>query len=206
MDELEDRQELPYKSPFDTLPASSAAGILGRGFVFALLGLGLVPFSMGLVLAIFLFIYVIPFPVARMFLRLMAVQLSPLDRDWTGGPLTSDKRVMRICSLLNILFFCCGGGILFGFHLLMAFVLFLSVIGYKMALVHVQLMYLTLAPYGRHILAADAPIVSSMSWWQIFNYGRGVYPCCCCDPKLPTAQMQEFSLERAPLTPNSHAV
>ena len=199
MDELEERQVAPYKSPFDTLPASSTIGILWRGFVFALLGLGLVPISMGLVLATFLFVFVLPFPVGRMFLRLMAVQLSPLDRDWSSGPLTSDKRVMRICSLLNTLFFFCGGGFLFGFHLLMAFVLFLTVIGYKFALMHVQLMKLTLAPYGRHILAADAPIVSSMSWWQIFNYGRGVYPCCCCDPKLPTAQMHEQALERNPL-------
>jgi hypothetical protein len=68
--------------------------------------------------------------------------------------------------------------------------------------VHVQLLKLVLAPYGRHILAADAPIVSSMSWWQIFNYGRGVYPCCCCDPKLPTAQMQEQTLERNHLAPS----
>ncbi len=197
---------MPYKSPFDTLPSSSAFGILWRGFVFTWLGLGFVPFSMGLVLAVFLFIFVIPYPVARMFLRLMAVQLSPLDRDWSGGPLTSDKRVLNICSLLNILFFLCGGGFLFAFHLLMAFVFFLTIFGYKIALVHVELMKLTLAPYGRHILAADAPIVSSMTWWQIFNYGRGVYPCCCCDPKLPTAQMQEYSLERNPLAANSQSV
>lgn len=200
MDELEERQVLPYKSPFDTLPASSTIGILCRGFVFALLGLGLVPCSIGLVWATFLFVFVLPFPVGRMFLRLMAVELSPLDRDWSSGPLTSDKRVMNICNLLNILFFFCGGGLLFGFHLIMAFVLFCTVIGYKFALMHVQLMKLTIAPYGRHILAADAPIVSSMSWWQIFNYGRGVYPCCCCDPKLPTVQMHEQTLERNPLS------
>ena len=200
MDELEERQLVPYRSPFDTLPASSTIGILLRGFVFALLGAGLVPFSIGLVWATFLFVFVLPFPVGRMFLRLMAVELSPMDRNWSSGPLTSDKRVMSICSRLNILFFFCGGALLFGFHLIMAVVLFMTVIGYKFAFMHVELMKLTLAPYGRHILAADVPIVSSMSWWQIFNYGRGVYPCCCCDPKLPTAQMQDQALERNPLS------
>lgn len=193
---------LPYKSPFDILPASSTLDILRRGFLFALLGLGIVPFSMAAVVATVLFIFVIPFPVGRMFLRLMTVQLTPLDREWSGGPLTSDKRVMHICSLLNVMFFFCGGGLLFLFHLLMAFIFFLTIFGYKIALVHVQLLKLVLAPYGRHILAADAPIVSSMSWWQIFNYGRGVYPCCCCDPKLPTAQMQEQTLERNHLAPS----
>ena len=153
---------------------------------------------MGLVLAIFLFVFIIPFPVGRMYLRLMAVQLSPLDRDFTG-PHLSDKRVRSICIRLNILFFFCGGGFLFFFHALMAFVLFASIIGYKFALVHLQLLKLVIAPYGRHILAADAPMVGSMSAWQIFNYGRGVYPCCCCDPKLPDPQKSDVDMAMSPL-------
>jgi uncharacterized membrane protein YccF (DUF307 family) len=193
IDELEDRQAdvLPYKSPFDILPDSSCFGVFARGFFFFLPGLAMAPVIMSLVLAIFLFVFVIPFPVGRLYLRLMMVQLSPLDREFVSGPLTEDKRVRNICIRLNILFFFCGGGFLIFFHLLMAFVLFVSIIGYKLAFVHLELLKLVTAPYGRHILAADAHIVSSMTAWQIFNYGRGVYPCCCCDPNLPKSQTQE---------------
>jgi uncharacterized membrane protein YccF (DUF307 family) len=173
-----------YNSPFDVEASSSCVGVFARGFLFFVIGLGVAPVIMGLVIAVFLFTFVIPFPVGRMFLRLIAVQLSPLDRQFCSGPLTEDRRVRRICNTLNILFFFCGGGFLVFFHILMAFALFASIVGYKFAFVHLDLLKLVIAPYGRHILAADAPIVSSLSWWQIFNYGRGVFPCCCCDPKL----------------------
>jgi uncharacterized membrane protein YccF (DUF307 family) len=160
----------------------------------------MVPAIMSLVLAVFLFVFVIPFPIGRMYLRLMAVQFSPLDRQFSSGPLTSDKRVMNTCFSFNVLFFFCGGGFLIMFHLLMAFVFFVSIIGYKAALLHLELLKLVAAPYGRHILAADAPNVSSMSNWQIFNYGRGVYPCCCCDPNLPPPQKeQEIAIDNAAL-------
>jgi ABC-type multidrug transport system ATPase subunit/uncharacterized membrane protein YccF (DUF307 family) len=193
MDELEERlvDALPYKSPFDVRSDSSCIGLSARGFFFFILGLGIAPVIMSIVLAIFLFVFIIPFPVGRMYLRLMAVQLSPLDREFGSGPLTDDKRVRNICIRLNILFFFCGGGFLIFFHLLMAFVFFVSIIGYKFAFVHLELLKLVAAPYGRHILAADAPVVTSMTGWQIFNYGRGVYPCCCCDPNLPKSQTQE---------------
>jgi uncharacterized membrane protein YccF (DUF307 family) len=155
---------------------------------------------MSLVLAVFLFVFVVPFPIGRMYLRLMAVQFSPFDRQFSSGPLTSDKRVMNTCFSFNVLFFFCGGGFLVFFHLLMAFVLFVSIIGYKAALLHLQLLKLVAAPYGRHILASDAPNVSSMSAWQIFNYGRGVYPCCCCDPNLPPPhKTQEIAIDNAAL-------
>jgi uncharacterized membrane protein YccF (DUF307 family) len=169
-------------------------GVFARGFLFFLLGLGMAPVIMGLVLAVFLFVFVIPFPVGRMYLRLMAVQLSPLDRDFSGPFLNTDNRVRGICIRLNILFFFCGGGFLVFFHALMAFALFASIIGYKFALIHLELLKLVIAPYGRHILAADAPMAGSMSAWQIFNYGRGVYPCCCCDPNLPNPQNQDDTM------------
>jgi uncharacterized membrane protein YccF (DUF307 family) len=174
-------------------------GVFARGFLFFFLGVGMAPVIMSLVLAVFLFVFVVPFPVGRMYLRLMAVQLSPLDRDFSGPTLNTDKRVRSICNMLNVLFFFCGGGFLVFFHILMAFVLFVSIIGYKFALVHLNLLKLVIAPYGRHILAADAPMVGSMSAWQIFNYGRGVYPCCCCDPELPRPQQQSDAMAMTPL-------
>jgi hypothetical protein len=52
--ELEERQEtvLAYKSPFDTRPDSSCCGAFARGLFFSLLGFGLAPVMMSLVLAI----------------------------------------------------------------------------------------------------------------------------------------------------------
>jgi hypothetical protein len=58
-------------------------------------------------------------------------------------------------------------------HLALIVVCTLTVVGFKNADMHWQLFQLSLAPFGRHICAADAPFVSIMTFWDIASYKSG---------------------------------
>jgi uncharacterized membrane protein YccF (DUF307 family) len=135
------------------------------GFVSMLLNVAL-----GIVLLFGLCVF---FPFARMCFRLISVQFEGHCRQWDGGHVSDDPRVVGICLVLNIFWFLLAGWLMAIVHLGLAFFSVCILVGWYNASIHWNMVKLCIAPFGRHICAVDAPFVSRMTFWELANYKPG---------------------------------
>jgi uncharacterized membrane protein YccF (DUF307 family) len=126
--------------------------------------------ALGIVLLFGLCVF---FPFSRMCFRLISVQFDGHSRQWDGGRISDEPRVIGICLVLNFFWFFLAGGIMAIVHLCLVVVSVLTVVGWNNASIHWNMVKLCIAPFGRHVCAVDAPFVSRMTFWELANYKPG---------------------------------
>jgi uncharacterized membrane protein YccF (DUF307 family) len=162
----------PYSSPFDLGPYDPCEKFCWSLYFWSFYGFVsiILDGALGIVLLLGLCFF---FPFARMCFRLVPVQFEGHCRQWDGGRVSDDPRVVGICLVLNFFWFLLAGWLMAIVHLGLALFSVCILVGWFNASIHWNMFKLCIAPFGRHISAVDAPFVSRMTFWELANYEPG---------------------------------
>ena len=162
----------PYSSPFDRGPYDPCKQFCWSLYFFMFYGFVSMLLNVALGIVLFFGLCVL-FPYARMCFRLISVQFEGHCRQWDGGRVSDDPRVIGICLVLNFFWFLLAGWLMAIVHLGLALFSVCILVGWYNASIHWNMVKLCIAPFGRHICAIDAPFVSRMTFWELANYKPG---------------------------------